>query len=54
MVLLIITSLTTALLFAQHNTVAIWLAGVSTIQSIMVINLTVILLAIRPKRIVSV
>ncbi|MFA5136422.1 MAG: hypothetical protein WC489_03430 [Patescibacteria group bacterium] len=41
LVLLIITSLTTASLFAQHNTVAIWLAGVSTIQSILIFILSI-------------
>jgi hypothetical protein len=40
LVLLIITALTTASLFAQHDTVAIWLAGVSTLQSIIVFTLS--------------
>ena len=40
-VLLIITSLTTASLFAQHNTVAIWLAGASTLQSILILILSI-------------
>ena len=40
-VLLLITSLTTASLFAQHNTVAIWLAGVSTLQSILIFGLSI-------------
>lgn len=40
-VLLLITALTTASLFAQHNTVAIWLAGVSTIQSILIFILSI-------------
>ncbi len=40
LVLLIITGLTTASLFAQHNNVAIWLAGVSTIQSIIIFALS--------------
>ena len=39
-VLLLITSLTTASLFAQKNQVAIYLAGVSTIQSIMIFTLS--------------
>lgn len=39
-VLLLITSLSTASLFAQHDTVAIWLAGVSTLQSILVFFLS--------------
>ncbi len=41
LVLLIITSLTTASLFAQGNRVAIYLAGVSTIQSIVVFVLSI-------------
>ena len=41
LVLLIITSLTTASLFAQGNRVAIYLAGVSTIQSIVVFILSI-------------
>jgi len=40
-VLLIITSLTTASLFAQGNKVAIWLAGVSTLQSVVVFILSI-------------
>lgn len=40
-VLLIITSLTTASLFVQHNRVAIWLAGVSTLQSILIFTLSI-------------
>lgn len=40
LVLLLITSLTTASLFAQGNKVAIWLAGVTTIQSIVVFFLS--------------
>lgn len=40
-VLLLITSLTTASLFAQHNTVAVWLAGVSTLQSILIFTLSI-------------
>jgi hypothetical protein len=40
LVLLFITSLTTAALFAQHDRVAIWLAGVSTFQSIVVFSLS--------------
>jgi len=39
-VLLLVTSLTTASLLAQHNTVAIWLAGVSTLQSILIFVLS--------------
>jgi hypothetical protein len=39
-VLLIITSLTTASLFAQHNNVAIWLAAVSTFQSVILFYLS--------------
>lgn len=41
LVLLIITSLTTASLFAQHDRVAIWLAGVSTLQSILIFILSI-------------
>lgn len=41
LVLLIITSLTTASLFAQGNQVAIWLAGVSTLQSILIFVLSI-------------
>lgn len=40
LVLLIITALTTASLFAQHNSVAVWLAGVSTFQSIIIFALS--------------
>lgn len=40
-VLLVITSLATASLFAQHDTVAIWLAGVSTLQSILLFRLSI-------------
>lgn len=40
LVLLLITSLTTASLFAQHDRVAIWLAGVSTLQSILIFILS--------------
>ena len=40
-VLLLITSLTTAALFAQGNRVAIWLAGVSTLQSIVIFFLSI-------------
>ena len=39
-ILLIITSLTTASLLAQHNDVAIWLAAVSTFQSVMLFSLS--------------
>ncbi len=41
LVLLIITGLTTASLFAQHNTVAIWLAGASTLQSMVIFILSI-------------
>ena len=41
LVLLLITSLATASLFAQHNTVAIWLAGVSTLQAIVIFALSI-------------
>ena len=41
LILLLITSLTTASLFAQHNQVAIYLAGVSTIQSIIIFLLSI-------------
>lgn len=41
LVLLVITALATASLFAQHDTVAIWLAGISTIQSIIVFTLSI-------------
>lgn len=40
LVLLIITSLSTIALFAQHDTVAIWLAGVSTLQAIFIFILS--------------
>ncbi len=39
-VLLIITLLTAASLFAQHNTVAVWLASVSALQSILIFLLS--------------
>lgn len=39
-VLLVITLLTTASLFAQHNTVAVWLAAVSALQSILIFLLS--------------
>lgn len=39
-VLLLITSLTTASLFAQNNQVAIWLAAASTLQSILILILS--------------
>jgi hypothetical protein len=41
LVLLIITSLSTISLYCQGNTVAIWLAGVSTVQSIIVFILSI-------------
>jgi hypothetical protein len=41
LVLLIITSLATASLFAQHDTVAVWLAAVSTFQSIIIFGLSI-------------
>lgn len=41
LVLLLITSLATASLFAQHNRVAIWLAGISTLQSILIFILSI-------------
>lgn len=41
LVLLIITSLATVSLFAQNDTVAIWLAGVSTLQSILIFSLSI-------------
>lgn len=41
LVLLLITSLTTASLFAQHDQVAIWLAGISTLQSILIFILSI-------------
>ncbi len=40
-VLLLITSLATVALFAQGNRVAIWLAGVSTLQSIIIFFLSI-------------
>jgi len=40
-VLLLITSLATASLFAQHDTVAIWLAGVSALQAILLFILSI-------------
>jgi len=40
-VILLITVLATASLFAQHNTVAIWLAGVSTLQAIVIFALSI-------------
>ena len=40
-VLLIITVLSTASLIAQHNTVAVWLAGVSAIQAIFIFYLSI-------------
>ncbi|NTU74191.1 hypothetical protein HGB07_08700 [Candidatus Roizmanbacteria bacterium] len=40
LVLLIITTLTTASLFVQHDQVAIWLAAVSTLQSIIIFTLS--------------
>ena len=40
-VLLLITSLTTASLFAQHNEVAIWLAGASTLQALLIFILSI-------------
>ncbi len=41
LILLLITSLSTLSLFAQGNTVAIWLAGVSTLQSILIFILSI-------------
>jgi len=41
LVLLIITSLATLSLFAQHDTVAIWLAAISTLQSIVIFFLSI-------------
>jgi len=41
LVLLIITSLSTASLYSQGNTVAIWLSGVSMIQSIVIFTLSI-------------
>ncbi len=40
-VLLLITALTTASLYAQRDTVAVWLAGVSTLQSIIIFILSI-------------
>lgn len=40
-VLLLITSLATASLFAQHDTVAVWLAGVSALQTILLFVLSI-------------
>jgi hypothetical protein len=40
-VLLVITSLTTISLYAQGNTTAIWLAAVSTLQSIIIFSLSI-------------
>jgi hypothetical protein len=40
-VLLLINALATASLFAQHNNVAIWLAGVSLLQSMIIFVLSV-------------
>jgi hypothetical protein len=40
-VLLLITSLTTASLFAQHNQVAIWLAAASTLQALLIFVLSI-------------
>ncbi|MFZ2025309.1 MAG: hypothetical protein WAV51_03440 [Microgenomates group bacterium] len=41
LVLLLITSLATLSLFVQHDTVAIWLAGISTLQSIVIFVLSI-------------
>lgn len=41
LILLLITSLATMSLFAQKDTVAIWLAGVSTLQSILIFALSI-------------
>ncbi len=41
LVLLIITALSTTSLLASHNTVAVWLAGVSTLQSIVIFSLSI-------------
>ena len=41
LVLLAITSLTTVSLFAQKDSVAIWLAGISTFQSILIFILSI-------------
>jgi len=40
-VLLLITTLSTASLIAQHNTVAVWLAGISTLQAIVIFYLSI-------------
>jgi len=40
-VLLLITALSTASLIAQHNTVAVWLAGVSMLQAILIFYLSI-------------
>ncbi len=40
-VLLLVTILSTASLFAHHNTVAVWLAGVSTFQAIVISVLSI-------------
>lgn len=40
-VLLLITGLATASLFAQHDNVAIWLAGISTLQAILIFSLSI-------------
>lgn len=41
LVLLLITSLATASLFAQHDTVAVWLAGVSSLQAVLLFALSI-------------
>jgi hypothetical protein len=38
---LLITALSTASLLAQHNTVAVWLAGVSTLQAVLIFSLSI-------------
>jgi len=40
-VLLLITTLSTAALFAQGDTVAVWLAGISTLQAIVIFGLSI-------------
>ncbi len=40
-VLLLITALSTVSLIAQHNNVAVWLAGVSTLQAIIIFYLSI-------------
>ena len=40
-VILVITVLATASLFAQHNTVAIWLAGISALQAIAIFTVSI-------------